>query len=151
IPIGLILLALTGVGPLLAWRRTSVEYLKFQFAFPLAAFAIVGILLYILGVRTEWAALLCWSLCGFVTASIGQEFWRGTRVRQSMTKLDFFTSLVGLVGRSKRRYGGYLIHIAVVMLFLGWAGNAYKKEAEASLKPGQTLPIASFLVRFDRM
>ncbi|HJZ88505.1 MAG TPA: cytochrome c-type biogenesis CcmF C-terminal domain-containing protein, partial [Polyangia bacterium] len=151
IPIGLTLLALTGVGPLMAWRRSTVENLKNQFAYPVAAFGSAAILLYLAGVRTEWAALLCWSLCAFVTTSIAQEFWRGTRVRQRMTKLDFFTSLVGLVGRSKRRYGGYLIHIAVVMLFLGWAGNAYKKEAEAALKPGQSLPIASFAVRYDRI
>src|SRR5262249_41423820 len=95
--------------------------------------------------------LLCWSLCAFVAASIGQEFWRGTRVRQSMTKLDFFTSLVGLVGRSKRRYGGGLVHLPLVTLFLRWARDTPPPEGPATLKPGQTLPIANFVVRYDRI
>jgi cytochrome c-type biogenesis protein CcmF len=151
VPIGIILLALTGVGPLIAWRRATKENLKQQFAWPGLAFALMAGGLYAAGVRTEWAALVCWAFCAFVLTSITQEFWRGTRVRQRTTKLDFFTALVGLVGRSKRRYGGYLVHVAVVMLCLGWAGNAYNKEAEATLAPGQAMSIANFQIRFDKL
>jgi cytochrome c-type biogenesis protein CcmF len=89
IPIGLVLLALTGVGPLLPWRRATVDNLKFQFAVPGAVFLVALVGLYVAGIRGEWAALLCWSLCAFVLASIGQEFWRGARVRQRTTRLDF--------------------------------------------------------------
>ena len=155
VPIGLILLALTGIGPLLAWRRTTAENLKFQFAVPLAvmlvAFTALTIVFYKKGVDLDFWAISCWSLCAFVLMSIGQEFWRGARVRQRTTKLDFFTSLIGLIGRSKRRYGGYLIHVAIVMLFFGWAGNAYQKTAEATLRSGETMHLGGFDVRFDRL
>jgi cytochrome c-type biogenesis protein CcmF len=129
--------------------------MKFQFAVPLAimtiTFTILTIAFYKTGAELDFWAISCWSLCAFVLGSIGQEFWRGARVRQRTTKLDFFTSLIGLVGRSKRRYGGYLIHVAVVMLFFAWAGNAYKKEKEATLGPGKVMHVGGFDIRFDRL
>ena len=80
------------------------------------------------------ASVICFSLCAFVTTTIAQEFYRGTRVRQAHTKLDFFTSLIGLVARGKRRYGGYLVHIAIVLMFVGFAGDAYKKEQDFTVE-----------------
>ena len=114
-PIGLILLLLTGVAPLLAWRKTTLVELARRV--PLAdarrrshgAGALVA-----LGVRV-WSSGICFALCVFVTASIVQEFWRGARVRREGTGTDFFTALVGLVGRNKRRYGGYIVHLGIVL------------------------------------
>ncbi|MCU1282619.1 MAG: ccmF, partial [bacterium] len=144
-PVGLVLLFLTGVGPLIAWRKASVENLKQQFLLPTTAGVLTAI---VLGALTplrgwsEWtirgvtlkfpltASVICFALAGFVTTTIAQEFYRGARVRQTHTKLDFFTSLIGLVARGKRRYGGYLVHIAIVLMFVGFAGDAYKTERD---------------------
>ncbi|HZS40901.1 MAG TPA: cytochrome c-type biogenesis CcmF C-terminal domain-containing protein [Polyangia bacterium] len=165
-PIGLMLLFLTGVGPLIAWRKASSENLKTQFAWPLTSFFAVAIAL---GAFTrlrgwsEWELtrwhlhlklpltpmVLCFALCAFTATTIVQEFYRGTRVRQTHTKLDFFTSLIGLVARGKRRYGGYLVHLAVVLMFIGFAGNGYKRESEATLTRGQSITIDRYTVRFD--
>src|SRR6185312_6835183 len=89
------------------------------------------------------ASVMCFSLCAFVITTISQEFYRGTRVRQSHTKLDFFTSLIGLVARGKRRYGGYLVHVAIVLMFVGFAGDAYKVEKDFILDKGQQVQVGS--------
>jgi cytochrome c-type biogenesis protein CcmF len=94
-------------------------------------------------------AIVCFALCAFVLVTITQEFYRGTRVRQAHTRLDFLTSLVGLVARGKRRYGGYLVHLAVVLMFVGFAGGAYKQEAEGTLEKGQTIALGRYTVRYD--
>ena len=163
-PIGLILLFLTGVGPLIAWRRASTENLRQQFLGPLAMFTVVVVGLGAFSPLRGWSAwewgrlhfkvpltveVLAFGLCAFTATTIVQEFYRGTRVRQSHTKLDFVTSLVGLVARGKRRYGGYLVHLAVVLMFLGFAGNGYKRESEATLQRGQTMTLSPYTVRFD--
>ncbi len=97
------------------------------------------------------AGVLCFGLCAFVTATIGQEFYRGARVRQQHTGLDFFTSLIGLVARGKRRYGGYIVHIGIVLMFIGFAGDAYKRETDATLAAGKTVTLGHYTVRFDRL
>ena len=74
---------------------------------------------------------------GFVLGTIAQEFWRGARVRQQTTGTDLFTALVGLVGRNKRRYGGYIVHVGIVLMFLGFAGEGFKQNETVLLKPGQ--------------
>ena len=66
-----------------------------------------------------WPTGLCFTLCGFVMGTIVQEFWRGANVRRGATGSDFFTSLVGLVGRNKRRYGGYIVHIGITLICFG--------------------------------
>jgi cytochrome c-type biogenesis protein CcmF len=159
-PIGLILLFLTGVGPLIAWRKASTENLKEQFAIPLAAGILTAtVLSFFPRLRAMTPlfndrlklplAIVCFGLCAFVLVTISQEFWRGTRVRQSHTKLDFFTSLIGLVARGKRRYGGYLVHLAVVLMFIGFAGSAYKQEADVTLERGQSAKLDRYTVRYD--
>jgi cytochrome c-type biogenesis protein CcmF len=165
-PMGLILLFLTGVGPLIAWRKATPENLREQFAFPAtAAFAVMIGLQAIPSLRGWWMtrilvdkipvgipvtpSVLCFGLAGFVFATISQEFYRGTRVRQAHTGLDLFTSLIGLVARGKRRYGGYLVHLAIVLMFIGFAGDAYKQETEATLAVGKTVTLGHYTVRFD--
>ena len=75
-----------------------------------------------------WASGICFALCAFVVGTIVQEFWRGGNIRRKNTGTDILTALVGLVGRNKRRYGGYIVHVGVVLIFLGFAGNGFKKE-----------------------
>ena len=98
-----------------------------------------------------WASGLCFALSGFVFGTISQEFWRGARVRQGATGTDLFTALVGLVGRNKRRYGGYIVHLGIMLLFLGFAGEGFKQSEQGLLKPGQQLQVGDFVTRYDQM
>jgi cytochrome c-type biogenesis protein CcmF len=150
LPIGLVLLALTGVGPLLAWRKSALINLRNQFLWPVLTGAVVGGAMVALGVRV-WTSGICWALCGFVTGTITQEFWRGARVRQSNTGTDVLTALVGLVGRNKRRYGGYVVHVGIVLIFLGFAGEGLKQAEEVQLKPQQQTTVGDFTVRLDAL
>src|SRR5580765_3793813 len=106
VPIGLIMLFLTGAGPLLAWRKSTLSNLVYQFMWPAIACLGTAAALAALGVRV-WASGICFSLCALVAATITQEFFRGANIRRRNTGTDIFTALVGLVGRNKRRYGGY--------------------------------------------
>ena len=150
LPIGLVLLVLTGVGPLLAWRKSTLINLREQFLFPVSMGTLVGIAVAALGVRV-WTSGLCFAFSGFVMGTITQEFWRGARVRQGTTGTDILTALIGLVGRNKRRYGGYIVHVGIVLIFLGFAGEGFKSDEEASLKPGQQVNIREFTVRMDAL
>ena len=150
IPIGLILLFLTGVGPLLAWQKTTASNLRDQFMYPVAAAVVTGIAMAAIGVRF-WSSGLCFALCAFTTATIVQEFWRGGNVRRQSTGTDLFTAIIGLVGRNKRRYGGYIVHVGIVLLFLGFAGNGSKRDETVQLKPGETATVGAFTLRHDRV
>jgi cytochrome c-type biogenesis protein CcmF len=88
-------------------------------------------------------------LGGFVMGTITQEFWRGARVRQQTTGTDVFTALIGLIGRNKRRYGGYLVHVGIVIMFLGFAGEGFKQQKTVHLTPGQTVTVGDYTARFD--
>jgi cytochrome c-type biogenesis protein CcmF len=150
LPIGLMLLTLTGIGPLLAWRKSTVSNLFQQFTWPVLAFVVTAGALYALGVRV-WSSGLCFALCAFVVATITQEFVRGAQVRRSATGTDIFTALVGLVGRSKRRYGGYIVHVGIVLMFLGFAGEGFKREEQALLKVGEQVTVGRFTVKHDAL
>ena len=150
LPIGLILLTLTGIGPLLAWRKSTSSNLVYQLKYPLLAFVVTAVGLYALGVRV-WSSGLCFALCAMVTTTIVQEFVRGAEVRRAATGTDIVTALIGLVGRSKRRYGGYIVHIGVVFIFLGFAGEGFKKDVQALMKPGEQVSLADFTIRHDAL
>jgi cytochrome c-type biogenesis protein CcmF len=145
IPVGLILLFLTGVGPLLAWRKSTVSNLRDQFLWPTVFGVGVGAGLWLLGLRV-WSSGLCFALSAFVFATIAQEFWRGARVRQGATGSDVLTAMIGLVGRSHRRYGGYIVHLGIVLMFLGFAGEGYKLEEQTLVKPGQIVTVGAYSV-----
>ncbi|MBI2187507.1 MAG: cytochrome c biogenesis protein CcsA [Acidobacteria bacterium] len=148
LPIGLTLLLLTGIGPLLAWRKSTLANLRDQFLVPIVTAVAVGGALVALGVRV-WTSGICFALCGFVIGTVGQEFWRGARVRQQATGTDVLTALIGLVARNKRRYGGYIVHVGIVLLFLGFAGEGFKLDEQVLLKPGQQTEVGNFVVRLD--
>ena len=142
IPLGLALLALTGIGPLIAWRRASLANLQRQFAVPVTVGGFTLLLLLILGMR-DVAALLTIALGGFVTAAIVQEFARGARARHRQYGEGYALALARLLARNRRRYGGYVVHIGIVMLFVAFTGMAFKTETEATLRPGESASLRS--------
>jgi cytochrome c-type biogenesis protein CcmF len=146
-PIGLILLLLTGIGPLLAWRKSTVANLRNQFLWPTLSAVVVGGGVRALGIPV-WASGLCFALCGFVTATIVQEFVRAAKVRHDATGTDLFTALVGLFSRERRRYGGYVIHVGIVLMFLGFAGNGFNRDETVLLKPGQQVNLNPYVVKY---
>lgn len=149
-PIGMILLVLTGIAPLLAWRKSTIKNLFEQFTWPVAATIVTGAAVYAVGIRV-WISGICFALCAFVVTTIVQEFIRGAQVRRGATGTDLFTALVGLVGRSHRRYGGYIVHLGIVLMFLGFAGQGFKQDSEVLLKPGQQASLAGFTIRHNAL
>jgi cytochrome c-type biogenesis protein CcmF len=150
LPIGLMLLALTGIGPLLAWRRSTLRNLVQQFAWPVTAGVVTATALYAFGIRV-WSSGLCFALCAFSAATIAQEFIRGAAVRRETTGTDLFTALVGLFGRSRRRYAGYIVHVGIIVMFLGFAGEGFKQEEQLPMKIGQQTTVGPFTVRHDSL
>jgi cytochrome c-type biogenesis protein CcmF len=150
VPLGLVLLFLTGYGPLLAWRKTTLPSLRTQFIVPTVSALVVGGVVVAMGVRI-WSSGLCFALSGFVFGTIAQEFWRGARVRQGNTGTDIFTALVGLVSKNKRRYGGYMVHVGITLMFLGFAGAGFQQEQTVLLKPGQSATLGAYTVTMDKL
>jgi cytochrome c-type biogenesis protein CcmF len=136
VPLGLLLLGLTGVGPLIAWRKASTSNLKRQFAVPAAAGVIVGVALFALGMR-DGHALIAYTLAGFVAATIVQEFQKGISARRNIHGESFPMAVVRLIGRNRRRYGGYIVHAGIVVLFAAFAGLAFKKDHDVQMKAGE--------------
>ena len=142
VPLGLLLLALTGVGPLIAWRKASTSNLKRQFIAPVMSGLITLAALLALGVR-DFYATVALALAGFVAGTIVQEFYRGVRARRRMHGESIPLALGRLIGRNRRRYGGYIVHVGVLIYFVAFAGMAFKRDKEATLKPGESTEISS--------
>jgi len=145
-PVGLVLLLLTGIGPLLAWRQSTIRNLVDSFLWPLAGGVTAGAGAMAFRIPV-WPAGLCFALCGFVVGTVVQEFWRGARIRRKNTGTDMLTALIGLVGRNKRRYGGYIVHVGIVLIFFGFAGNAKKLDEQVLLKVGQEAKIGRYTIK----
>jgi cytochrome c-type biogenesis protein CcmF len=150
LPIGLMLLLLTGIGPLLAWRKSTMSNMVHQFMWPVLAALVAGGVMIALGVRV-WASGICFALCAWVGATILQEFVRGAGVRKQTTGTDLLTALIGLFGRSRRRYAGYIVHLGIVIMFFGFAGEGFKNEITVNLKPGQQAELGHFTIRHDAL
>src|SRR3954463_12912711 len=150
LPIGLILLLLTGIGPLLAWRKSTIRNLLEQFLWPSVACAVTAVALYAVGVRV-WTSGACFALCAFVVTTVLQELIRGAQVRKGATGTDIITAMIGLVGRSRRRYGGYIVHVGIVLMFLGFAGQGFHREEQVPLKVGQQTILGPFTIRHDAL
>ena len=106
--------------------------------------------LYFAGFRV-WTSGLCFGLCGFVFGTIGQEFFRGAGVRRGATGTDLVTAMIGLVMRSRRRYGGYIVHVGIILMFLGFAGAGYKQSEQVLLNVAEQVEVGRFAVRHDRL
>ena len=151
VPIGLILLVLTGVGPGIAWRRATVSHLRYQFGWPILMCALTVGACFAAGLQTSWAAVFCFGFCAFTLTTIIQEFVRGISIRKKNTGSDVLSALIGMTLRGKRRYGGYIVHVGIVLMFVGFAGTAYQKESELRMSPGKDETVGKYRVHFDRL
>jgi cytochrome c-type biogenesis protein CcmF len=149
VPVALLLLLLTAVGPLLAWRKTSLDSLRRNFLWPaLGAFA-VGALMVIFGVRpwrdlTYFYSLMTGMLATLVALTVISEFVRGGRVISRHTGQNLAASIVHLCHRNTRRYGGYIVHFGVALLFLGVLGAVFNQDAEKEMAFGDKLAIGPY-------
>jgi cytochrome c-type biogenesis protein CcmF len=153
IPIALFLLLLTGVGPLLAWRKTSFDALRRNFAWPSAGAVVAGVVALVFGFLNLYA-LMCLMLCVFVSLTISSEFYRGARVISSRDGTDLLTSAGELTMRNTRRYGGYIVHFGMVLVFIGIAGTPFNKDIQKDLGIGDTLKIGPYTIlcqNFDQV
>ncbi len=153
VPIALFLLLLTGVGPLLAWRKTSFDALRRNFAWPLAAGVVAGIVAFAFGFRNVYA-LTCLILSVFVTLTIFAEFYRGARVIAARDGTNILTAVGDLTMRNTRRYGGYVVHFGMVLIFIGISGQAFNKDIQMEMAPGQSFTIGPYTIlcqNFDQI
>ena len=135
VPIGLLLLLFTGIGPLLAWRRTSKQAFVRNFTLPILTGLIVFIACFFLEIRNT--TLVSFPLVGFVLTAILTEFQRGIRSRTARFNESFYTALKTLISKNRSRYGGYIVHLGIVFMFIGFSGNAFDSELEFALKKGE--------------
>jgi cytochrome c-type biogenesis protein CcmF len=151
VPLSIILAVLSGIGPLLSWRRATAANLRRNFAIPLLlAVAAVGVSLALGGGRRP-AAELMFAACAFLLGCVGQEFWRGAGARKAMSGEPLPVALVSMVRRNRRRYGGYLVHAGVALLFLGIAASsAFQHVTTPTLQVGQTANVGGYAIHYDR-
>lgn len=143
IPIGLFLLFLTGVGPLIAWRRSSWESLKRAFFWPAICFAATVAVLIAFGVR-HFYALVSLGLCAFVTCTILMEFWKGSRAIALKNQMNLLRASIELTHRNTRRYGGYMVHMGVVLMFIGFTGAAFNQDTTREVKIGDDFTLGRY-------
>ncbi len=150
-PLGVALLLLAGIGPAIAWRRASPRNLWRAFATPVGAGLVAAVALLLARVPLGYAHAT-FALGVFVIGTIAQEFWRGMRARQAMLHESAPRALSRLVGKNRRRYGGYIIHVGVVAVFVGVAASsAFRVEVQQTLAAGQEVAAGKFTLRYERI
>jgi cytochrome c-type biogenesis protein CcmF len=146
VPIGLFLLFLTGVGPLFAWRRTSMESLRKNFQWPGVGMLVVVGALYIGGMRYPYS-IISLGLCFFVMATIVMEFFRGSRAISEKTNVGLIPAMIELTHRNTRRYGGYLVHMGIVLMFIGWSGHPFNQTAIGEVNKGDVMRVGAYTLK----
>ena len=150
IPIGLGLLFLAGVGPLLAWHRSSVNALKRAFLAPASLGLAGGLVLFIWGIRNV-SALITFTLAMFVSLTIFREFGKGAMARRSSTGESLPEALINLTLRNTRRYGGYVVHFGIVVLFIGFAGQAFDVDIQEEVSLGDVITFRQYDLRVENL
>ena len=149
-PLFLLLLLITGLCPLIGWRKASASNLKKNFLLPASLTAVGGVGLYIAGIR-EVYPFLAVSLSIFIAGTIFQEFWTGTRARMKLTNEGALMAFPKLMWKMRSRYGGFIAHLGVVLMVIGITGSsAYKQENQATLRQGQSIGVGDYTLRYDR-
>jgi len=150
-PLFFVLVILMGIAPLFAWRKQAVRALGKAIWIPfLASLGIAGIWGY--AHRMHPASILGLWMAGFVLSGILAEFWKGVQARRTTRNENPFTALFNLIGRNHRRYGGYIIHLSVVLIALGFIGDAnFKLETQGTVSSGEFLTIGDYQLRFEQL
>ena len=150
VPLTIALVLLSGIGPVIAWRRATWASARRAFAFPLACTVLTVGLLVASGVGHAMA-LAMFGSSALVLGTVAQEFWRGTGARRAMSGEAAPVALVSLVRRNRRRYGGYVVHVGMALLFAGVAASsAFEDTKDARLRPGQTTQIGDYRVTYEK-
>src|ERR671911_518288 len=148
-PLALALVVLSGIGPLIAWRRATAANLRRNFTVPVAAGVLTLAACVAAGVRGNAGALLMFAFAAFVLGAVGQELARGVRARRAMAKESVPRAVLSVVRRNRGRYGGYLVHAGVAVMFVGVAASsAFQDEREVLLSPGQTATVGAYEVTY---
>jgi cytochrome c-type biogenesis protein CcmF len=149
VPLGMALVLLMGIGPLIAWGRASLNNLRRNFLKPLLAALLGTALVYVLGVH-DIQALLAFVCCFFALGAIAFEFAVATRTRARTTGESLAAAFAALLLKSRRRYGGLIVHLGIIVAIIGIAiSSIYKVEHEQTLKAGESLAIGHYSIRFD--
>jgi cytochrome c-type biogenesis protein CcmF len=151
IPIGLALIFLTGIGPLIAWRRSSLESLKRAFLLPTIAGVLLMAVLAIFGAYEHPFALVSFGLCMFVTATIFIEFWKGASAIKAKNGVGLIPAAIELTHRNTRRYGGYLVHMGIVFMFIGYTGAAFNLDVTKEVAPGNNFALGHYDVHVAKI
>ncbi len=149
-PLALVLVLLSGIGPVLAWRRVTLSALRRVLLVPvlLTGVALVGMLAFTPAAESP-TSLLMFCFVAFVVAVVGQEFLRGASARRTMTGEPWPRALAQLTGRNRRRYGGYLVHVGIAVLFLGVAASsAFIKQQDVRLSPGESFTLDGYEITY---
>jgi cytochrome c-type biogenesis protein CcmF len=150
VPLTIALVLLSGIGPVIAWRRATWASARRAFAFPLTCALVTVVVLVALGF-THAMALAMFGCSALVLGTVAQEFWRGTGARRAMSGEPAPTAVVQLVRRNRRRYGGYVVHVGMALLFAGVAASsAFEDARDARLAPGQSATIGDYRVTFEK-
>ena len=153
VPLALILVLLSGIGPIIAWRRVTVANLRRGFALPIVVGLVTLIVLLVVpgGPSSRPFALAMFALGAFVLAGVAQEVWRGVSARRATTHDAVPLALLGLISRNRRRYGGYTVHAGLAVLLIGVAASSsFKHSTDVLLSPGQTARVDGYTVRYVR-
>jgi cytochrome c-type biogenesis protein CcmF len=148
-PIMVALIVLMGIGPLMPWRKASRESVLRTFAAPVGV-AVGTALLLVVFAPNEPLAIVALAACAIVSATVALEFWRGAVARHQATGEAYPRAFGGLVRRNNRRYGGYVVHLGVVMMAAAvTASSMYQLESTARLRPGEALEIGGYRLTFN--
>ncbi len=152
VPLALLLVLLSGIGPIIAWRRVTVANLRRNFTLPaLVALATLVVLLAATSTTSRPFALVMFVLGAFVLAAVGQELWRGTAARRVTTRELAPVALGRLVRRNRRRYGGYIVHAGLAVLLIGVAASSsFAHSTDTTLRPGQTASVGGYHFTYVR-
>ena len=146
---GLPLLLLMGIGPLIAWRRASLRSLATTFRIPTLVAVVTGVVLLFVGAGSSIPGLVAYTFSAFVLATIVLEFVRGTRARKALGATSWPSAFASLISRNRRRYGGYVVHAAIVLFAIGVAGSsAFDSVAEAKLAKGESMRIGDYTLDY---
>ncbi|MHB1858500.1 MAG: heme lyase CcmF/NrfE family subunit [Solirubrobacteraceae bacterium] len=151
VPLALILVLLSGVGPLIAWRRSSLANLRRNFLTPTLFALCTLVVLLAAGVTSQVTAIIMFCCAAFAIGAVVHELWRGTRVRGRATGQLPPRALLGLVSRNRRRYGGYTVHVGVAILFIGVAASSsFDHIVEPRLRVGQSVKVGGYRETYVR-